>query len=109
MGEYIAPAILGIFLCIIGALNMAGDLRSLHWYHRQRVTEEDHKPFGRLIGGGNIIIGVSIMVFSALMCVSEINGSSILPIIATCIISFGVIAGLALSFYGMMKYNKGIF
>ncbi len=109
MGEYIAPASLGILLSIIGVLNMTGDLRSLHWYHRQRVTDEDRKPFGRLVGGGNIIIGVSITVFSALMCVSEINGSSVLPIIAICIILLGVIAGLVLSLYGMIKYNKGIF
>ena len=31
---------LGILIGIIGILNMMGNLSSIHWYHRQRITEE---------------------------------------------------------------------
>ena len=102
MYEYILTAVLGIFLCIIGGVNMTGDVRSLHSYHRHRVSPEDMIPFGRLVGLGNIIIGVAILIFSLLMALE-------LEIAAAAVIILGMAIGLGFAFYGMIKYNKGIF
>ena len=40
----IFTAILGIILIIIGYFNTKGNINSLHWYHRQRVTDNRAKP-----------------------------------------------------------------
>ena len=45
---FITSTVLGFILCVLGCMNMKGNISSLHWYHRQRVTEEDRKPFGKL-------------------------------------------------------------
>lgn len=76
---------LRIYVALI--LNMRGNIASIHWYHRQRVTEKDRRPFGKLVGLGTMVIGVSLVVFGAL--------------------SFA--ADLGLSFFAMIQYNKGIF
>ena len=102
MYEYIFTAVLGVFLCIIGAVNMTGNVRALHRYHYHRVTPENMIPFGRLVGIGNIIIGASFMIFSLLMALK-------LEIVAAIVIIVGLVIGLIFSFYGMIKYNKGIF
>ena len=102
MYEYIFTAVLGVFLCIIGAVNMTGNVRALHRYHYHRVTPENMIPFGRLVGIGNIVIGIAFMLFSLLMALK-------IEIIATVIMILGFIIGLGFSFYGMIKYNKGIF
>ena len=88
---------------------MTGNISSLHWYHRHRVTEEDRKPFGRLVGIGTLIIGASLIVFSALYLIFDKTQNSVLVTIGTVELITGVIVGLVLSFYAMIKYNKGIF
>ncbi|MBQ8331912.1 MAG: hypothetical protein IJX94_05390 [Clostridia bacterium] len=43
------------WIAVLGIINMTGNISSLHWYHRQRVTKEDRKPFGKLVGNcGNV-------------------------------------------------------
>ena len=102
MYEYIFTAVLGVFLCIIGAVNMTGNVRALHRYHYHRVTPENIIPFGRLVGIGNIIIGASLMIFSLLMALE-------FEIIASAVMILGLVIGLGFAFYAMIKYNKGIF
>ena len=102
MYEYILTAVLGVILCIIGGVNMTGNVRALHSYHRHRVSPEDMLPFGRLVGIGNIIIGASFMIFSLLMALE-------FEIIASAVMILGLVIGLGFAFYSMIKYNKGIF
>ncbi len=102
MYKFILTAILGAILCVIGAVNMTGNLRALHSYHYHRVRPEDKIPFGRLVGIGNIIIGVSFMIFSLLLALK-------LEIVATVVMILGLLIGLGFAFYAMIKYNKGIF
>ena len=106
---FITTTVLGIILCILGINNMKGNISSLHWYHRQRVTEENRKPFGKLVGLGTLIIGVAIFLFGSLFWASEEMAQEWLIIVGTVILGVGIIAGLGLSFYAMIKYNKGIF
>lgn len=109
MAEFITTLIFGLLICILGAINMTGNISSLHWYHRHRVTEEDRKPYGRLVGLGTLIIGASFIIFSALYLVFDKTQNSVLVTVGTVELIAGVIVGLVLSFYAMIKYNKGIF
>ena len=109
MDSYIIAIALGLFISILGIINMMGNISSLHRYHRYRVTEENRKPFGKLVGTGTLIMGVALIVFGVLFLIIEQTKSGVLAIIATVELIAGVVAGLGLSFYAMIKYNKGIF
>lgn len=109
MLEYIIIMVLGAFIGVMGIINMTGNLSTLHWYHRQRVTEENRKPFGRLAGGGTLIIGISMIVTGILFWLSEKIGLEWLFGIGTGVLIVGFVVGLGLSFFAMFKYNKGIF
>ena len=100
---------IGIFISVLGIVNMTGNISSLHSYHRHRVTEENRKPFGRLVGLGTLIIGIAIIIFGALLFATEKTGSVIYAIVGTVELIACIAGGLALSFYAMIKYNKGIF
>ena len=109
MTAFLIVAVLGTMICVLGAINMTGNVSSLHWYHRQRVTEEDRKPFGRLVGFGTLLIGASMIVFGALYLAFERTQVAALVSVGVALLLVGVIVGLIISFYAMLKYNKGIF
>ena len=109
MGAVIGPIILGIFISILGFSNMKGNIASVHWYHRKRITEENRLPFGRMIGLGTVICGVSLVVFGCFSFVAEKTQIDIFTIIGAVLVVVGLVIGLALSLYAMIKYNKGIF
>ena len=62
MGEFIIQIIIGLIIIIIGILNMKGNISLLHSYHRKRVKKEDIIPFGKKVGIGSIIIGITIIL-----------------------------------------------
>ena len=109
MPAFIVSALVGIVCIVLGASNCKGNISSLHSYHRQRVSEEDRIPFGRMVGFGTIIIGVAIIVFSGLSAVTLYTDNEIFTLIGTVILISGIIVGLVISFKAMIKYNKGIF
>ena len=109
MPVFITVGALGVLICVIGAINMTGNISSLHSYHRQRVREEDRKPFGKLIGLGTLIIGVSLIVFGTLFFIFERTQLNVLVLIGTVELILGIIVGTLISFYAMRKYNGGIF
>ena len=109
MPAFIVMLALGAIISVLGAVNMTGNISSLHSYHRHRVSEADIKPFGRLVGLGTIIIGVSVALFGTFILISEKLNSDTLVFIGTALLIAGIIAGLIISFYAMIKYNKGIF
>lgn len=105
----ITPIILGIFIAILGLFNMKGHISSVHWYHRTRITEENRLPFGRLIGLGTVIIGISLVILGCLIFVAEKTQTELFTMIGSAVAAIGIVIGLALSLYAMIKYNKGIF
>lgn len=109
MAAFITTAGLGMLVVILGIVNMAGNISTLHWYHRQRVTEENKKPFGKLVGLGSLIIGIALIIFGTVFFIFEKTGIDVLVIFGTVELIAGIIAGMAVSFYAMAKYNKGIF
>ena len=63
MAAIIGTVAIGLLAVVIGIINMTGNISTLHRYHRNRVSEADRKPFGRLVGIGTIVMGVSIIAF----------------------------------------------
>lgn len=109
MAIFITMAGLGLLIAVLGMINMTGNISSLHWYHRQRVTEENRKPFGRLVGLGTLIIGVAIIAFGALFWAFEKTQCNVYMIVGLIELLAGIAVGTGISFYAMIKYNKGIF
>ena len=107
--KFIIPIAVGVLCIVLGIFNMKGNISSIHSYHRHRISEQDKLPFGRLVGIGTVIMGVSIIVFSILTLVSEQLKIPVLIIVGTVILIIGLAVGLGLTVYAMIKYNKGIF
>ena len=52
--------IVGILSSVIGAVNIKGNIRTIHACNRRNVREEDIPKYGRAVGTGTLIIGVSL-------------------------------------------------
>ena len=109
MAAFLTVSGLGILVFILGIINMTGNISSLHWYHRQRVTEENRKPFGKLVGLGTLIIGLSMIVFGILFLIFEQTQLQAFVVIGVIELIVSIIVGMIVSFYAMKKYNGGIF
>ncbi len=109
MAGNIVPFLVGVVFIILGISNMRGNISSLHSYHRHRVSEEDRIPFGKQVGLGIIIVGISIIVFSVLSSVTLYTENDIFILVGNAVLIIGIILGLVISFRAMIKYNKGIF
>lgn len=109
MAGNIVTFLVGVVCIALGISNMRGNISSLHSYHRHRVSEEDRIPFGRQVGLGTIIVGISIIVFSILSSVTLYTENNIFILVGTVFMIVGIIFGLVMSFRAMIKYNKGIF
>ena len=93
---------------VIGCQNRKGNISMLHSYHRSRVTEEDVLPFGRAVGNGMMVVGVSIAVYGGALLASELWAVPHAVTVGTVVMTVGLVVGLGLAFYAMKKYNKGI-
>ncbi|MBO7303357.1 MAG: hypothetical protein J6U68_04140 [Clostridia bacterium] len=109
MVAMIVTIALGVLLCVIGGINMTGNISSVHSYHRKRVREEDKKKFGLLVGIGTIVIGLGIAAFGILYYIYERTDVRACVNAGTAAIIGSCVVGLFFSFFAMIKYNKGIF
>ena len=100
---------LGVVCIILGILNLKGNVSTLHSYHRHRVSEEDKPKFAKLVGIGTIIDGASFVAMGALSFLSEELQNGTYMTVGSAVMAIGLIVGLGISFYAMIKYNKGIF
>ena len=93
--------ILGLFLSVLGIVNITGNISTIHSYNRRRVKEDDVPKYGKAIGTGTLIIGASLVVAFCLAFWKEVSIEFIvLP---------SLVIGLGFILYGQFKYNKGIF
>lgn len=99
--DNIALLILGIFISVIGIVNMTGNISTIHSYNRRKVKEEDVPKYGRAVGTGTFIIGVSLIAAFVTTFWSE-TAMSFIVIPA-------LVIGLGFILYAQFKYNKGIF
>lgn len=100
--EYIFLLIFGICITIIGIFNLEGNILSIHWYNRLKITEENRKKYGKSMGIGTLIIGICMVITVILQMI--FNNENIWYITV-----FGIVVGLIFMIYGQLKYNKGIF
>ena len=109
MPAFVLSFMVGVLCIVLGSLNMKGNLSSLHFYHRHRVLEEDRIPFGKKVGFGTVVIGCAIAVFGILSAITLFTENQAFILVGTVILIVGLAVGLGISFYAMIKYNKGIF
>ena len=109
MGAFLATTIFGALISVMGIINMTGNISTLHWYHRKRVAEVDKKPMGRLVGLGTLIIGLSMIFFGVLFLIFEKTQMDVYVWIGSGVLIAGLVFGLILKFYAIIKYNKGLF
>ena len=109
MAGFIISAMVGVICIVIGISNIGGNLNTIHSYHRHRVSEEDRLPFGRLVGWGTIVIGISVILLSVFSALTVYTENDTFIWVGIGIFIAGLLVGTALSFYAMIKYNKGIF
>ena len=93
--------VLGIFISVLGIVNIKGNISTIHSYNRRKVSEEDIPKYGKAVGTGTLIIGISLVISYFTTFWSEsIMDFIIFPAIAI---------GFAFILYGQIKYNHGIF
>ena len=109
MEGFIVSFIVGIICIVLGILNMSGNIKTLHSYHTSRVREEDKIPFGKAIGLGTIICGVTICAHSVMSAIALYAPNEALTLSGTITLIAGLVIGLAICIYALIKYNKGIF
>ena len=109
MAGFIVAVIVGIICIALGIGNTRGNISTIHSYHRNRVAEEDILPFGRVVGTGTIICGGGVSVFGILAALGTYLPLPLLVTVGIVIMIACIAIGLGISFYGMIKYNKGIF
>lgn len=99
---YILLIAVGVVLSILGILNIRGNITTMHWYHRTKVTEADVPKYGKWMGMGTLAIGVSCLITAVLQMLFDWE-----PLAYTIIV--GIVVGLAMMLYGQIKYNRGLF
>lgn len=109
MEMFITFAIVGLICIAIGISNMRGNISTLHSYHTHRVSEEDKPRLGKMVGIGMIIFGIAMIAAGALITASIMLSMSMLSTVGYAVMISGMVVGLGLIFYALIKYNKGIF
>ena len=100
--EYIFLLIFGICITILGIFNLKGNISSIHWYNRLKITEKNRKKYGKSMGIGSLIIGICMTITAILQMIFYNENIWYITVI-------GIIIGLIFMIYGQIKYIRGIF
>ena len=71
--ENIIMLILGVFISVVGIVNIKGNISTIHSYNRRKVKEEDIPKYGKTVGTGTLIIGISLVLGFIVSFWSEIR------------------------------------
>ena len=93
---------LGAIISSLGIFNLRGNIGSIHWYNRRKVTKENQLPYCRCVGLGTLIVGLSMILSGIVQGFAGMEVGGIIIIV-------GFMVGLSLIVYAQFKYNKGIF
>lgn len=93
--------ILGVFISAIGITNIKGNISTIHSYNRRKVKEDDVPKYGKVVGTGTLVIGISCIVAFIVSFWSEL--------LMDILLLLAVVVGLGFILYGQFKYNKGLF
>jgi len=93
---------LGLVFVLLGIFNMCGNIGSIHWYNRRKVTKENQKAYCLVMGLGTLIIGVTLIAATIVQVLVGVEQGAF-------VILGGVVVGFALMLFAQFKYNKGLF
>ena len=93
---------LGAILTALGIFNMCGNIGSIHWYNRRKVTKENQKAYCMLVGLGTLVVGIGLIASAIVQAFVGIELSSIIMVL-------GILVGLTLILIAQFKYNRGLF
>ena len=93
---------IGAVLVVLGVFNMMGNIASIHWYNRRKVSREHQKPYCMTVGLGTLIIGAGLISAGLLQALWSKTAGDAATII-------GIMVGLVLILYAQFKYNRGLF
>ena len=93
---------LGIVFILLGIFNMCGNIGSIHWYNRRKVTKENQKAYCLVMGLGTLIIGITLIAATIVQVLAGVEQGAF-------VILGGVVIGFALMLFAQFKYNKGLF
>ena len=93
---------LGAIIVALGIFNLRGNIGSIHWYNRRKVTKENQLPYCRCVGLGTLIVGLSMILSGIVQAFAGMEVGGIIIVV-------GFMVGLSLIVYAQFKYNKGIF
>ena len=93
---------IGTIISVLGVFNLRGNIGSIHWYNRRKVSKEDQLPYCRCVGLGTLLIGAAMVISGFLQALVSIEAGAV-------VILIGIIIGLVLILYAQFKYNRGIF
>lgn len=94
--------IFGAMLIILGVFNMKGNIATVHWYNRRKVTKENQKAYCLFVGLGTLIVGAAMLVAGFVQLLFSVEVSAWINLA-------GIAVGISLIIYAQIKYNKGIF
>ena len=100
--DYFMLIALGVMMVVLGAFNFKGNIATIHWYNRRKVTKENQLPYCRLMGWGTLVIGDGLII-------SALVSSMINVELGASITLFAVVVGFAIMLIAQFKYNKGLF
>jgi len=93
---------IGTIISVLGVFNLRGNIGSIHWYNRRKVSKEDQLPYCRCVGLGTLLIGAAMIISGFLQALVSVEAGAV-------VILIGIIIGLVLILYAQFKYNRGIF
>jgi len=93
---------IGTIISVLGIFNLRGNIGSIHWYNRRKVSKEDQLPYCRCVGLGTLLIGAAMIIAGVLQALVSVEAGAV-------VILVGIIIGLVLILYAQFKYNRGIF
>ena len=98
--ENIMLLILGVFISVMGIVNIKGNISTIHSYNRRKSKKKKiYQKYGKAVGTGTLIIGISLVLgFIVSFWSEEIMGFIILPAVY-CRIRLYVV-------WTKLKYNK---
>jgi len=99
----------GATLIVLGFKIRKGQLGSVHSYHTQRVREIDRLVYGKRLGLGIIVSGLSVVVTGGTIIAANVTGNRMIMMGGLVVLVIGLTVGLMLCVSAQMRYNKGIF
>ena len=69
--ENIIMLILGVFISVVGIVNIKGNISTIHSYNRRKVKEEDIPKYGKTVGTGTVSYTHLYIINLQCLCMSK--------------------------------------